>query len=139
MFSDKTLQCRDCGTSFVFTASEQDFYAQKGFTNQPSRCPSCRAANKARRNATGGGSSYSTSGGYARPERQMFPAVCSNCGKATEVPFEPRLDKPVYCSDCFTPRERSSGGSSVRGGYGGGGSSYGDRDRGGSSRRGGRY
>ncbi len=135
MFSDKTLTCRDCGTQFVFTASEQDFYAQKGFTNEPSRCPSCRAANKARRNANGGGSSYSSSGGYGRPERQMYPAICSNCGKATEVPFEPRLDKPVYCSDCFTPRDRSSG-SSGRG-YGGG-SSYGDRDRGG-SRRGSRY
>ena len=140
MFSDKTLTCRDCGTQFVFTASEQDFYAQKGFTNEPSRCPSCRAANKARRNATGGGSSYSTSGGYSRPERQMFPAVCSNCGKATEVPFEPRLDKPVYCSDCFTPRERTGGSSSGgRGGYSGGGSSsYGDRGGSSGSSRGGR-
>jgi CxxC-x17-CxxC domain-containing protein len=141
----------------VFTAREQEFYAEKGFTNEPGRCASCRAAYKARRNAAGGGSSYSSSGsgsssyssGYDRPERQMYPAVCSTCGKDTQVPFEPRLDKPVYCSDCFTPRERTSsggGGGSSSGGRssGGGGrggndssSSYDDRDRG--SRRGGRY
>jgi CxxC-x17-CxxC domain-containing protein len=152
--SDKTLTCRDCGTQFVFTAREQEFYAEKGFTNEPGRCASCRAAYKARRNAAGGGSSYSSSSGassyssgYDRPQRQMYPAVCSSCGKDTQVPFEPRLDKPVYCSDCFTPRERtssggggsSSGGRSSGGGRGGydSGSSYDDRDRG--SRRGGRY
>ena len=170
MASDKTLTCRDCGTQFVFTSREQEFYAEKGFTNEPGRCASCRAAYKARRNAAGGGgSSYSStsspssySSGYDRPQRQMYPAVCSSCGKDTQVPFEPRLDKPVYCSDCFTPRERTSsgsggssgggggsssgGGRSSGGGGGGGGggrggydssSSYDDRDRG--SRRGGRY
>ena len=148
MASDKTLTCRDCGTQFVFTAREQDFYAEKGFTNEPGRCPSCRAAYKARRNAAGG-SSYSSSGsgsyssGYDRPERQMFPAVCSTCGKDTMVPFEPRLDKPVYCSDCFTPRERTGGSGYSSGRSSGGGrggydsSSYDDRDRG--SRRGARY
>ena len=96
----------------------REFYAEKGFTNEPGRCASCRAAYKARRNAAGGGSSYSSpepgsfSSGYDRPQRQMYPAVCSSCGKDTQVPFEPRLDKPVYCSNCFTPRERtgSSGG-----------------------------
>jgi CxxC-x17-CxxC domain-containing protein len=105
---DKTLTCRDCGATFVFTAGEQEFFAQKGFTNEPGRCPECRAASKARRN---GGYAYVSQGEYTRPERQMYPAVCSACGKATEVPFEPRLDKPVYCSDCFTPRNRVSGGS----------------------------
>jgi CxxC-x17-CxxC domain-containing protein len=114
LHTDKTLTCRDCGASFVFTASEQAFYAEKGFTNEPGRCADCRAARKSQRN---GGFAYSTSDdssrSYARSERQMFPAVCSTCGKATQVPFEPRLDKPVYCSDCFKPRERSSyGGSS---------------------------
>ncbi len=108
---DKTLTCRDCGTTFVFTAGEQEFYAQKGFTNQPGRCPECRAANKARRNE---GGSYSSYGGseYRRSERPMYPAVCASCGKATQVPFEPRLDKPVYCSDCFTPRQSSRGSDS---------------------------
>ncbi|HVX57946.1 MAG TPA: zinc-ribbon domain containing protein [Candidatus Saccharimonadales bacterium] len=103
-FEDKTLVCRDCGTEFVFTAGEQEFYAQKGFTNQPSRCPDCRRAAKASRN---GGSSYGNSyGGGSRPERTMHPAVCSACGKETMVPFVPSNDKPVYCSDCFQSRRQ---------------------------------
>ena len=113
-FEDKTLTCRDCGEAFVFTAGEQEFYQEKGFTNEPTRCPNCRRANKARRNATGGGSSYGNGNSYgnssysgggssygSRPERTMHPAVCSACGKDTMVPFVPRNDKPVYCSDCF--------------------------------------
>lgn len=108
-FTDKNLTCRDCGASFVFSAGEQEFFAEKGYTNEPGRCPECRAASKARRN---GGFAYSTGSSYARPQRQMYPAVCSACGKQTQVPFEPRLDKPVYCSDCYTPRQRTGGGSS---------------------------
>lgn len=104
--ADKTLVCRDCGQEFVFTAGEQEFYAQKGFTNQPSRCPSCRSANKAARNGGGGGGgSYRSDGGggdYApRAERTMHPAICSSCGQETMVPFVPTSGKPVYCSDCF--------------------------------------
>ena len=109
-FEDKTLTCRDCGQPFVFTAGEQEFYAEKGFTNEPSRCPDCRRANKARRNA-GNGSSYSSGSSYGSPraERQMYPAVCSSCGKETMVPFQPRSDRPVYCSDCFqSQREQRS-------------------------------
>src|SRR5688572_32945876 len=68
LYNDKNLTCADCGQEFVFTASEQDFYAQRGFT-EPRRCPSCRASRKAARNAEGGGSSYgggySSSGGYS--------------------------------------------------------------------------
>jgi CxxC-x17-CxxC domain-containing protein len=107
--TDKTLTCRDCGNSFLFTAGEQEFFAQKGFTNEPTRCPSCRAANKASR----GG--YSSGGGYGRGERQMFSAVCAECGVETQVPFEPRGDKPVYCSSCFESRRGGSYGGS-RGG-----------------------
>ena len=112
---DKTLTCRDCGREFVFTVGEQEFFAQKGFTNEPSRCPECRAANKASR----GGGGYS-SGGYERREREMFPAVCAQCGKETQVPFQPTGDKPVYCSDCFAAqRSSNSGGYERRGGGGG--------------------
>ena len=102
-FADKTLTCRDCGQPFTFTAGEQEFYAEKGFTNQPSRCPDCRRANKAARGGSSSSSSYSSGGGYGAPraERQMYPATCSDCGKETMVPFQPRNDKPVYCSDCF--------------------------------------
>ena len=101
---DKTLTCRDCGRQFVFTASEQEFFAQKGFTNDPGRCPECRAARKARRD-TGGVSN----GFNARRDREMYPAVCAQCGKETQVPFQPRGDRPVYCSDCYSA-QRSSGG-----------------------------
>ena len=110
---DKSLTCRDCGREFTFTASEQEFFAQKGFTNEPGRCPECRAARKAQ---TGGGT------GYGRAERQMYPAVCAECGKDTQVPFQPRTDKPVYCSDCYATKRPASSydrSSSSRGGYGG--------------------
>jgi CxxC-x17-CxxC domain-containing protein len=94
-YQDQHLTCRDCGASFVFTAGEQEFFASRGLQNTPSRCPSCRAARRA-----GGGASAS-GGGYDRPARQMTDVICSSCGKPTQVPFVPRGDKPVYCSDCF--------------------------------------
>jgi CxxC-x17-CxxC domain-containing protein len=107
---DKTLTCRDCGREFVFTASEQEFFAQKGFTNEPGRCPECRAARKASR-----GESVGFNG---RRDREMFPAVCASCGKEALVPFQPRNDRPVYCSDCFSA-QRSGGGYERRSGGGG--------------------
>jgi len=91
-FEDKSIQCSDCGTTFTFSAEEQEFYQSKGYTNEPKRCPECRQARKAER--------YGSSGGYGAP-RQMFPATCAECGKSTEVPFQPRGDRPVYCSDCY--------------------------------------
>ncbi|MDO8670479.1 MAG: zinc-ribbon domain containing protein [Dehalococcoidia bacterium] len=123
---DKTLTCRDCNAEFVFTASEQEFFAQKGFTNEPGRCPECRAARKATsrggyssdRGGSGGGGGFG--GGYSR-EREMFPAVCAQCGKDTQVPFQPRNDRPVYCSDCYSAQRPSTGGYSGGGRSSGGG------------------
>jgi CxxC-x17-CxxC domain-containing protein len=94
-FQDKTLTCADCGATFTFSAEDQEFFQSKGYTNEPKRCPECRQARKSQR--YGGGSGTSN---YGAP-RQMFPATCAECGKATEVPFQPRGDKPVYCSDCY--------------------------------------
>ena len=91
-FEDKSLQCSDCGATFTFSASEQEFFASKGYTNEPKRCPSCRQARKAER--------YGNDPN--RPRRQMYPATCAECGKETEVPFEPREGRPVYCSDCYS-------------------------------------
>ena len=101
-FQDKSIQCSDCGTNFTFSAEEQEFFQSKGYTNEPKRCPSCRQARKSQRygNSGYGNSGYGNSGYGSRP-RQMFPAVCAECGKETEVPFEPRGDRPVYCSDCY--------------------------------------
>ena len=120
-YADKTLTCRDCGQSFSFTVGEQEFFASRGFTNEPSRCAECRGERKAGRGSggyssggysSGGYSSggYSSgSGGYGR-EREMFSATCAECGNEARVPFQPRGDKPVYCSDCFS-KQRSSRGS----------------------------
>lgn len=128
-FTDKTLTCRDCGSEFTFTAGEQEFYAQKGFDNEPTRCANCRRARKSQRNdssySSGGGGGYSSSsygdsyssgggggGSYGRAERVQHETVCSNCGKQTTVPFVPRGDRPVYCNDCFAQQrsQRSSSG-----------------------------
>jgi CxxC-x17-CxxC domain-containing protein len=109
--SDQTLQCRDCGQDFVFTIGEQSFYASRGFTHPPTRCPECRAARKAQER----GGSY----GGQRAPREMFTAICASCGREAQVPFQPRDDRPVYCSDCYQPRTTSgsrSGGRSDRGG-----------------------
>jgi CxxC-x17-CxxC domain-containing protein len=115
-YADKTIACRDCGQSFTFTVGEQEFFASRGYTNDPSRCPECRASRKAGRDSggySGGGGGYSSGGyssggyssggggGYGR-EREMFSVTCSSCGNEARVPFQPRGDKPVYCSDCFS-------------------------------------
>ena len=89
MFEDKTLVCKECGQEFVFTAGEQEFYEEKGFVNEPQRCKACRDALK---NAS-------------RAERKMYTAVCATCGKEAKVPFEPRDDRPVYCSECFAAQK----------------------------------
>ncbi len=94
-FKDKTLECSDCGNTFTFSAEEQEQFQSRGYTNEPKRCPECRQTRKAARYSNGGNSYNYTS------ERQMYPAVCADCGKETTVPFEPRQGRPVYCSDCF--------------------------------------
>jgi CxxC-x17-CxxC domain-containing protein len=97
-YQDKSLTCSDCGATFTFSANEQEFYASKGYTNEPKRCPACRQARKAQQGESSGG--YGTRS-YNSAPRQMYPAKCAACGKDTEVPFEPRGDRPVYCSDCY--------------------------------------
>ena len=99
-FQDKSIQCSDCGAAFTFSAGEKELFASKGYNNAPKRCPSCRQARKARQYGNTGNSYGNDSYGY-RPRRQMFPVVCAECGKNTEVPFEPRTGSPVYCSDCY--------------------------------------
>ena len=91
-FEDKTLVCKDCGKDFIFSTGEQEFYAEKGFENEPVRCRDCRDSR--RRNRDGG------NGGEREP-RQMYTVVCAECGQETQVPFEPKNDRPVYCRDCF--------------------------------------
>jgi CxxC-x17-CxxC domain-containing protein len=98
LYADKTITCVECGADFQFTAGEQEFHASRGFTTEPKRCPSCRRARKGLPPQQD-----------SRPPRQMFEAVCGSCGKIARVPFEPRGDRPVYCSDCFQPQPRGGG------------------------------
>jgi len=97
-YEDRILTCQECGGSFTFSADDQAYHAEKGYTNEPKRCPSCRQARRDQRPQGGFG------GGYDRGPREMHPAVCAECGKDTMVPFQPRGDRPVYCSDCYSRR-----------------------------------
>lgn len=87
MFEDKMLTCKDCGSEFVFSAGEQEFYAEKGFGSEPQRCGACR---KRRKNSTNGHSSV-----------VLYEIVCSKCGEVGKIPFEPGHDRPVFCSACY--------------------------------------
>ena len=105
-YQDRTLTCQDCNNSFTFTADDQQYHAEKGYTNEPKRCPSCRQSRRS--NSGDSSSSYGSSygSGYGS-RREMHPAVCAQCGKQTEVPFVPSGTRPVYCSDCFSKQPSS--------------------------------
>lgn len=99
MLQDKTLTCRDCGADFIFSVSEQEFFEEKGFTNEPGRCPECRAARKQQRNHGG-----NNNNNFQR--REMYEVTCAACGVTTTVPFQPSNDRPVFCRDCFKKNKR---------------------------------
>lgn len=88
-YTDKTLTCADCNEEFIFTSGEQEFFAEKGFTNEPKRCPACRV--KKRRERSGG-------------TRELHTIICAECGQEAQVPFKPTNDRPVLCSSCFARR-----------------------------------
>jgi len=89
MYEDKTLVCRNCGSEFVFTAGEQEFYAEKGFENDAKIGKGCRKKKN-----------------EGKPEREFFTATCTECGKEAKIPFQPSSDRPVYCSECFAARKQ---------------------------------
>ena len=126
-YQDRILTCRDCGQDFIFSAGEQEFYASRGLTNTPGRCPSCRAARRGRQSSTSHASSYTP-----RNSGEHYETTCATCGRPTSVPFIPREDRPVYCNDCFQAQRASRGSrssygsSSYSGNYSGG---QGNRDR----------
>jgi len=96
-YIDRTLTCVDCGTEFIHSAEDQEYYTQKGFVSEPKRCPSCRAARRSMRES-GDGAGRERAGGAMR---DYFAVVCTRCGNQAQVPFKPHMDRPVYCSDCF--------------------------------------
>jgi CxxC-x17-CxxC domain-containing protein len=116
-YTDRTLTCVECGASFIFSADDQAFHAEKGFTNEPRRCRDCRTA---RRSRSGDGGYGGGGGGSYGGQRELFTTTCASCGNEARVPFQPRGDKPVYCSDCFRSQQGSSFGGGSRD-YGRGG------------------
>jgi len=104
-YQEKALTCTDCSQPFTFSAEDQQYHAEKGYTNEPKRCPTCRTARRSERSNSDGSS-------YGRSDRAMYPAVCAQCGKQTQVPFQPRGDRPVYCSDCYRQQPAASNSSS---------------------------
>lgn len=87
MYNDKTLICKECGKEFTFSAGEQEFYEEKGFQNEPTRCKECRSRRE------------------HQSKKELYDAVCAECGQTTKVPFKPHLDKPVFCSNCYSNRK----------------------------------
>src|SRR5271168_2703640 len=134
--SDLLLTCSDCGQEFVFTAGEQQFFQERGYSS-PRRCKPCRQAKQ----GAGGGGGHAPShaqheGGYSSGGGGMSTGttvVCASCGQTTTVPFEPRGDRPVYCKACYKPKQGGGGGGGSREGRGGGGGrdsrGGGNRDR----------
>ena len=82
---DKELTCVECSQTFTFTQEEQEFFRDKGYTNEPKRCKSCLQIRR-----------------QTRPQkRQSYEIVCAKCGETGEVPFFPIKGKALYCDNCF--------------------------------------
>ena len=94
-FHDRILRCVDCGAEFVWTAGEQQFFADKNFKNEPKRCKACKGKRNSRL-------------GLPNRERVETTATCSQCGKETTVPFKPTQGRPVYCRECFQGKRGTS-------------------------------
>lgn len=93
MYTDKTIVCKDCGAEFIFTAGEQEFYAEHGLDKEPVHCKRCRSRRK--------------SGFQPRVKRVLYEIVCSKCGEVESIPFEPRHDRPVFCNECYRKMNES--------------------------------
>src|SRR2546428_11523871 len=100
-YQDRTLTCRDCGQDFTFTVGEQEFYASRGLTNLPGRCPDCRAA---RRSGGGSGQLYAL-----RPRAEQVATTCGSFGKPKTGPFLAREGRPGYCSEFFPSQQPPPG------------------------------
>lgn len=124
MAGDLQLTCSDCGQDFTFTAADQSFFSERGYST-PKRCKPCRQAKKNEQGGGGGGGYGGGGGGGYRQQSQGTSVICSSCGQQTTVPFEPRGDRPVFCRDCFNAQKGTSGGGGGRGGNRGGGGGYG--------------
>jgi CxxC-x17-CxxC domain-containing protein len=84
-FSDKELLCVRCGTAFLFTAGEQEFYRFKGYQHYPKICTQCR----------------SFLNGQMGKRKTETAVKCAECGVDTTVPFKPTGRRPVLCRACY--------------------------------------
>ena len=90
MYEDKTLVCKECGKEFIFSAGEQEFYAERGFANEPQRCKPCRMARKQPQRTENG---------------EPYAFICPICGKPDTVNFQPREGgRPLLCRECHAKR-----------------------------------
>jgi CxxC-x17-CxxC domain-containing protein len=89
VLQDRNIACAECGEEFVFSADDQQYHSERGYSD-PKRCPSCRAARRSQSGGGGGGG-----GGGFRSDRPMFTTTCAQCGQEAQVPFEPRDRKSV--------------------------------------------
>jgi CxxC-x17-CxxC domain-containing protein len=93
-FADRDVLCVGCGVMFVFSAGEQEFFHEKGFTNEPKHCKQCKAKRELARNGK-------------TQHRIETHVTCSGCGSNTTVPFKPTQGKPVLCRTCFANRPKA--------------------------------
>ncbi|HSW35440.1 MAG TPA: CxxC-x17-CxxC domain-containing protein [Candidatus Limnocylindrales bacterium] len=94
----KSIDCFDCGVNFNFSVEEQQDYQSKGYVHAPKRCPSCREARKSRQMNN---RSFNNQQPVFQGERRLYSATCAQCSKETQVPFEPKAGRPVYCRECY--------------------------------------
>ena len=94
-FDDRTIDCGDCGSNFIWTAGEQAFFRDKQLKNPPKRCKDCKQAKNERIAAI---AAAQASGVRQRIEVSVD---CAKCGETTTVPFYPSQGRPVYCRSCF--------------------------------------
>jgi CxxC-x17-CxxC domain-containing protein len=106
-FADKQLKCIECNGDFTYTVAEQELHQSLGYQNEPKRCTPCREAKRQRKGGSGprgGPGGGPRGGGGGGVPKEFFAAVCAECGKEAQLPFKPRGDRPVYCSDCFSKK-----------------------------------
>ncbi|HEY2470941.1 MAG TPA: zinc-ribbon domain containing protein [Terracidiphilus sp.] len=93
---DRELKCADCGSVFVFSAGEQEYFQEKGFKNDRKRCKACKAERE-----------FGKRGIETR-------VTCSECGVETTVPFKPTQKRPVLCRGCFNKQAQQTGAASTQ-------------------------
>ena len=83
----KNIICLECHNAFAFSVGEQEFFKNRGLSHEPKRCPDCRVLMRMRR--------------LGKSTALAARISCTACGQPATLPFQPKGDKPLYCSACF--------------------------------------